>query len=513
MERGHRALFVAALGACIGGCGGSHGDGAPAAPVAPPTPVHVEGAVQKGPFLVGSTVLINRRDARGGSTGSTILSEIEDSIGSFDFVTTDPGLLQIVATGYYFSELTGQVSNGTLTLRALYEITDRPGQKAHVNIMTHLINDRVLSLLAAGNIDAAGAMTKAEAELVKAFQRRAARRGRRRVLRLERLQHERIGGSRQHLSARAIHGILRIRCHQSGGVRHRDRPELTLMLNRISDDLAADGDIDTTGFIRDFTRAIRSLSPETITDNLRKRAIVDYPAGLDVPDISVFLNLCAGNFACPWRAGAPMPQETVSHATAVHGGKAYLFGGFTSADDTCGVGFCVPGDAFREVYAYDPVANAWEPRAPLPVGMAKWALTPSATDLCDSERRGALWQPPLRHGGVEQCDLRVRPGDGWLGAEGATTDLPSRCRDSGRQRQDLRDRRARRAEQRSTPNRTGRSSSRLTSKSTNRPRIAGPPAIQRRFRCRRTSCAVGRKSMYSACTPGPQLLGSVAVRL
>ncbi len=120
MERRHRGFFIAALalGACIGGCGGSHGNGAPAAPVAPtptapltppPTPVRVEGAVQKGPFLVGSTVFINWRDARGVSTSSTILSEIEDSIGSFDFVTTDPGLAQIVATGYYFSELTGQV--------------------------------------------------------------------------------------------------------------------------------------------------------------------------------------------------------------------------------------------------------------------------------------------------------------------------------------------------------------------------------------------------------------------
>jgi hypothetical protein len=177
-----RWLPITALcfGMCVGGCGGSGGtEGSAAAPPAPspaappsappPAPIHIDGAAQKGPFLVGSTVLINRRDDHGISTSATILSEIEDSIGSFDFVTTDPGLVQIVATGYYFSELTGQVSNGTLTLRALYKITDRPGQKAYVNIMTHLINDRVLALLAAGNIDAASAIAKAETELVKAF--------------------------------------------------------------------------------------------------------------------------------------------------------------------------------------------------------------------------------------------------------------------------------------------------------------------------------------------------------
>jgi N-acetylneuraminic acid mutarotase len=378
VKHGHRGLFIAALsiGACIGGCEGSDDGAAPVAlsPTTPltPTPVHVEGAVQKGPFLVGSTVLINRRDARGISTSSTILSEIEDSIGSFDFVTTDPGLVQIAATGYYFSELTGEASDGMLTLRALYEIGDEAGQKAYVNIMTHLINDRVLALLAAGNIDAAGAIAKAEAELVKALQDALPVAG---VEGFSGLSVYNTGGSagvgvgNTYLLALStgFYEYAAIKAEEFGTATDA---ELTLVLNRISDDLATDGDLDTKGFIRDFTRAIRSLSPETIAENLRRRAIVDYPLGLDVPDISAFLNLCAGNFACPWRAGAPMPQETDSHATAVHGGKVYLFGGITSADDIC-LSICVPPDAYRDVYAYDPVANAWEARAPLPVGMSQ----------------------------------------------------------------------------------------------------------------------------------------------
>ena len=114
-------------------------------PLAPPV-VEINGAVQKGPFLVGSTVLVNLLDERGRSTPSTIVSEIEDSIGSFSFVTSQPGPAQLVASGYYFSELTGQVSSGPITLRALYEVSDRPGQVAYVNILTHLINKRALKL-------------------------------------------------------------------------------------------------------------------------------------------------------------------------------------------------------------------------------------------------------------------------------------------------------------------------------------------------------------------------------
>ena len=71
----------------LAGCGGG-GGGTPAVPA--PTlasPVLVEGAVQKGPFIVGSTVLINRLDSRGRSTPSTLVAEIEDSVGSFSFET------------------------------------------------------------------------------------------------------------------------------------------------------------------------------------------------------------------------------------------------------------------------------------------------------------------------------------------------------------------------------------------------------------------------------------------
>ena len=71
----------------LAGCGGGGGTPAAGAPLA--SPVLIEGAVQKGPFIVGSTVLINRLDDRGRSTPSTLVAEIEDSVGSFSFETTE----------------------------------------------------------------------------------------------------------------------------------------------------------------------------------------------------------------------------------------------------------------------------------------------------------------------------------------------------------------------------------------------------------------------------------------
>ena len=141
--------------------------------------------------------------------------------------------------------------------------------------------------------------------------------------------------------------------------------ELTLILNTLSADLAADGDIDKSGFIDEFIRAVRSLSPAVIADNLRSRSLIDYPQGLGVPDISVFLHLCAGDAACPWRAGAPLPTKAVGGSTAALNGKVYVLGGGFPRREGVPPG---PPDYSRGVYEYDVARNEWSKKAPLPIG-------------------------------------------------------------------------------------------------------------------------------------------------
>jgi N-acetylneuraminic acid mutarotase len=354
-------LAVLALAACGGGSGGSGGATPPA--VTPPpvsvASVLVEGAVQKGPFIVGSTVLINRLDNRGQSTPSTLVAEIEDSVGSFSFKTDELGPVQIVAMGYYFSELTGQISDGVLTLRALYEVNDDTRQTAHVNILTHLINDRVLELIADGQPTLREAIAQAEDELVVAlsdalvipdlneFSSLS-------LYDLATSQNNTLGNAYLLALSTGFYKYAKTKAQEFGTATDA---ELTLALNRISDDLADDGRLRSGPFIEEFVTAIRSLSPETIAANLRSRSLVDYPQGLGVPDISVFLSLCAGNFDCPWGAGAAMPITLSTHATAVHAGKIYVFGGSTQNG---------PYDN-DEVNAYDPLANEWTPKQRMPV--------------------------------------------------------------------------------------------------------------------------------------------------
>ena len=204
------------------------------------SPVSIEGTVQKGPFIVGSTVLINRLDSRGRSTPSTLLAEIEDSIGSFSFETTERGPVQIVATGYYFSELTGQISDGQLTLRALYEVSDDSRQVAHVNILTHLINDRVLELISDGQPSLDEAIAQAEDELIAALSDALAIPNLNEFSALSLYdsaasQNNTLGNAYLLALSTGFYKYAKTKAQEFGTATDA---ELTLVLNRVSDDLA-----------------------------------------------------------------------------------------------------------------------------------------------------------------------------------------------------------------------------------------------------------------------------------
>lgn len=323
----------------------------------------VEGAVQKGPFLVGSSVWINRLDSRGKSTGSTFRAQIKDSIGSFSFEIDGTGPVLLEATGYYFSELTGQISNGMLTLRGIYEVDSDAHQVAYVNILTHLINDRVLKLISGGQVTLHAAIRQAEDELIAALS------GALVIPNLNEFSALSVYDSttapnnslgNAYLLALST-GLYKYAQTKSKEFNTATDAELTLVLNRLSGDLADDGHLQPGPFIGEFVTAIRSLSPEMIAANLRSRSLVDYPRGLGVPDVAVFLNLCAGTSECPWRAGAPMPLSSTGHGTAVHDGKVYVFGGMPPLSSTGNI-----RKNGNEVDAYDPVANDWTRKHSMP---------------------------------------------------------------------------------------------------------------------------------------------------
>ena len=331
--------------------------------------ISISGAAQKGPFIVGTPVFVNKLDEFGNAGESTIITEIEDSVGSYSFNVNSSGPVRIISTGYYFSELTGQISSGTLTLKAIYNASNENDQVAYVNILTHLISDRVLELIKSGEVELNDAISQAQLELISALSE---------VLPVDSVPNfnalrvyntnveNEIGNAYLLALSAAFYKYAETKAY---GENTSADAQLSLILNQIANDFAGDGLIQQTGFIDDLTSALRKLNPNTIAENLRQRSSLDFSEPLDIPDITRFFWLCAGAADCMWSSAAPMPAPTRSHATAVYQNKIYVFGGATPDAYTNEYDFEPVSMAYTGVYEYEPESNQWSQKQPMPIGM------------------------------------------------------------------------------------------------------------------------------------------------
>jgi hypothetical protein len=140
------------------------------APDTNPGPATLHGSVQKGPFVVGSTVTVSVLDTSLNPTGQVFLTQTKSDLGDFELTFDHLGLVALEGNGYYYNEVSGQLSTSLLTLRAFYEVTSGGEQAAYINIFTHLVYNRVKKLLTTTALSPAEAVSKAETELIAALE-------------------------------------------------------------------------------------------------------------------------------------------------------------------------------------------------------------------------------------------------------------------------------------------------------------------------------------------------------
>ena len=128
----------------------------------------VSGTVEKGPFVRGSTINMQTMDDKLHPTGKTFMENIKDDAGTFDFgsLEFDTPYAKITATGYFFNEVTGELSKGMINLNALVDLSDK--SSVNVNLLTHLKSQRIQKLIDEGNTFKAAA-SQAQAELMGAL--------------------------------------------------------------------------------------------------------------------------------------------------------------------------------------------------------------------------------------------------------------------------------------------------------------------------------------------------------
>ena len=154
-------------GLFVGGCGDSSRAGASEDPNQ--ITACIQGVVEKGPFVKGTTVTLYELNPESfAQTGKVFNGSVDKDDGSFSLDKVELGSQYVLveASGYYWNELWGLNSSNTLTLKAIAHLGEK--NKLNINIGTHITHKRILALLDSG-ISFEEAKEQAELELVQTF--------------------------------------------------------------------------------------------------------------------------------------------------------------------------------------------------------------------------------------------------------------------------------------------------------------------------------------------------------
>ena len=254
-------LLVLGLYGCSGGTGGTGGSMVPQ-----PTFITVNGQANKGPFADDATVTVTGLTTDGGTDTTTNDSVDEDGMYALRIEEDTVNLISVEGT--YFSEITGAFTEESIEISGVF--AGGEDDDANVNVLTHLIHDRVRELMSASTT-AQTAIDMAEDELTLALSEIIPSPSTdvsfNELVVLNALQEEPTAEGNAYLLALSAtfeqHAVLR---SQENGTSVVD--ELADILNDIADDLASDGEVDLTEAGPALSTAQRSLNPNEIHENL-----------------------------------------------------------------------------------------------------------------------------------------------------------------------------------------------------------------------------------------------------
>jgi hypothetical protein len=139
-----KKLICAAVLVALSGCGGGSGSS--------PSSYQssgITGVVQKGPLIYGSYVNAYLLDENLNPTGQSYVTRTTDDLGNFKISSNiSSSLVALIATGYYFDEVSGSLSTAPTTLSAIVDLN--VNATPTINVLTTLQEPRVKVLLSEG---------------------------------------------------------------------------------------------------------------------------------------------------------------------------------------------------------------------------------------------------------------------------------------------------------------------------------------------------------------------------
>jgi uncharacterized protein (TIGR02145 family) len=214
----------------------------------------ISGLVQKGPFANGTTIQMNELSPELNQTGKVFSTQILDNSGNFEIksVELSSSIVEFTANGFYFNEVTGELSSSQITLNAISDIKDIT--TININLLTHLEKRRVEFLVSEGMVFS-DAKKKAQGEVLGIFGLTMTENSKSEFLDISK-------GSEADAMLLAISVILQ------GG---RSVGQLSELLATISSDIEKDGILINTQILNALRESAIGLDLESVRKNLTNR--------------------------------------------------------------------------------------------------------------------------------------------------------------------------------------------------------------------------------------------------
>ncbi len=129
----------------------------------------VKGKIEKGPMVRGSSVEMRTLDKDLVATGSSYSTTIENDQGDFyyDALKLNSPYAKFTADGYFFNEVSGELSTAPIKLNAIADLSDN--STINVNVLTHLKSKRIEHLVTSAHLSFSAANKQAQQELFTQF--------------------------------------------------------------------------------------------------------------------------------------------------------------------------------------------------------------------------------------------------------------------------------------------------------------------------------------------------------
>jgi hypothetical protein len=214
----------------------------------------LEGVIQKGPFVSGTSVFMYELNPQMGQSGRSFSTNIINDGGLFEFnnIELASNFVELLSMGFYFNEVTGKISDAPISLTSLSNVKDR--NSINVNVLTHLEKRRIEKLINEGK-SFSEAKAQSRNEVLSIFS----------ISLSNELNFEDFDVSKNSEEAAILLSTsLLIQGDRTVG-------QVTELLSKIQNDISDNGKIDDKTIYQSLYESFRRLNQKKIRQNLTAR--------------------------------------------------------------------------------------------------------------------------------------------------------------------------------------------------------------------------------------------------